>query len=363
METIRLGLVGAGGVVIRRHGPALRALSDTYTVSAVARGSSDPGKVQEAVVATGAERGYADGRALIADPNIDAVLIASPNALHAEQCIAAMEAGKDVLCEKPPAMNHQQAAEMEACARRHKRILQYGFLMRFAEDAMWARDSVASGKLGEVYHIRAWWFRRRGYPTKGSWFTNLALSGGGPLMDIGSHLLDRALFVLGYPKIEAVSALTHARLRETKAVNPLGTGPKSGITGICDVEDLAVALFRLQGGASLALETSFALNRPEAPVGTEFLGDTAGLRLELGQAPMMYGEREGEIFDEQIKLKEKTTIEILYQRQLSHFADCMRTRKEPLANAAQGTQLMQALEAAYRSAADGKEIELSHSTQ
>lgn len=354
---LRIGLLGFGGVVSRRHLPALKQQADTFRVTAVTRG--DANRLDEAKTNSGAENAHIDWRELVRDPEVDAVLVASPNALHAEQAIAAMEAGKDVLCEKPPAINAAQAREMAETAKRTGRVLQYGFLMRFAKDVEAAKKTVDSGELGEIYHIRAWWIRRRGYPTKGSWFTTRALSGGGPLMDIGSHLLDRTLHILGYPEVEGVTSMMHARLRNTSVEKALATGTKSGVTGVCDVEDLAVCLFRLAGGVSLSLEISFAANLPETPIGTDFLGDRAGMRMQMGKEITAYGEADGDVTDSTVDIgPEKDSAEALYQRQWSHFADQVRSRGEPIPNAEQGVVLMRALEAAYVSAERGQEIHL-----
>lgn len=357
---LRLGLVGFGGATARGHWPAIQALPKDVTLAAIARG--DAKKLGDALALTGCRRGYADWRELVADPQIDAVLIASPNALHSDQAIAAMEAGKDVLCEKPPATTHDEARRMQAAAERTGRILQYGFLLRFAEETVRARRLVEDGTLGEVYHVRAWWLRRRGSPTPGSWFTTKALSGGGPLADLGSHLLDRALHLLGYPAVEAVFAVTHARLRETKVPSSLASGTKSGATGVNDVEDFAAAVFRLASGKSLMLETSFAANLPERPFGSELLGDRAGLRLRSGEDLQLFGEAAGAVTDSTIKLSEEKPANVaLRRRQLQHFAACVRSRQTPgplAASAAQGSALMQALEAAYRSAELGREVRL-----
>ncbi|MCZ7646862.1 MAG: Gfo/Idh/MocA family oxidoreductase [Planctomycetota bacterium] len=354
---LRIGLLGFGGVVARFHVPALKAHAARCEIAAVARG--DANRLAEAKTLAGTHRGYADWRELVADPDLDAVLIASPNALHADQAVAALEAGKDVLCEKPPAMNAAEAERMAAAAVQHGRVLRYGFLLRYADESVRAKAEFDAGRLGEVYHVRARWFRRRGYPTQGSWFTTKRLSGGGVLADLGSHLLDRALWLLGYPRIEAVSAVTHARLRESKVVQLMKSGPKSGNTGICDVEDLAVCLFRLGGGASLILECSFAVNLPETPFSTDLLGDRAGLRLRPGQPVELFGEDGGAVTDTSIDPKGVAKDQHnLYERQIRAFLDAVQARDLSPAHPREGVALMRALEAAYASAERGREVGL-----
>jgi predicted dehydrogenase len=357
-QPIRLGIVGAGSVFMRSHLPAIRNLPLHFKITALSR--RDPDKLAEAMLATSCQRGLADWREVVEDKDVDAVLIASPNALHATQALAAIEAGKDVLCEKPPAVTYKDARAVAAAAERHGRIVQYGFLMRFADETVRAKKALDEGILGEVYHVRAIWIRRRGYPTKGSWFTTKSLAGGGTLIDIGSHLLDRALFLLGYPDILAVSAVTHARLRNTTVVHALPTGTKSGMTGVCDVEDLGTCLFRLKGGASLTLETSFAANLPDQPPLTELLGDRAGLRIELGGKVTIFGEALGEVTDTSVVAPPPSAqgVVALYTREYEHFAKCVRTRATPGPNAEEGAKLVRALEAAYLSAQNGREVRI-----
>ncbi|MCW8132885.1 MAG: Gfo/Idh/MocA family oxidoreductase [Planctomycetota bacterium] len=355
---IRLGIVGAGSVFARGHLPAIKAQPNSFKIAALSR--RDPDKLAEAMLATGCQRGLADWREVVADPDVDAVVIASPNALHAAQALAAIEAGKDVLCEKPPAVTYKEARAIAAAAERHGRIVQYGFLMRFADETRRARQALEEGLLGNVYHVRASWIRRRGYPTKGSWFTTKALAGGGTLVDIGCHLLDRALHLLNYPDVLAVSAVTHARLRESTVAHALPTGTKSGMTGICDVEDLGTCLFRLKHGVSLTLETSFAANLPDQPPLTEFLGDRAGLRVEMAGKVTLFGEALGAVTDTALAAPPPSGPGALplYQREYEHFAQCVRSRQTPGPNAEQGAKLMQALEAAYLSAANGREVRI-----
>ncbi|GMV81983.1 MAG: oxidoreductase [Planctomycetota bacterium] len=354
---IRVGLLGFGGVAEKRHLPALRAQGERFRIAAVARG--DANKLAEAKLAAGVHRGYADWRELAADPEIDAVLVASPNALHADQAVAALEAGKHVLCEKPPAMNAAEAARMAEAARKHRRVLRYNFLLREAGESRLAQEALEAGRLGSVYHVRAQWFRRRGYPTVGSWFTTRALSGGGVLADLGSHVLDRALWLLGYPAVEAVSAVTHARLAGSAVAHELPTGRKSGMTGVCDVEDLAVCLLRLAGGVSLTLECSFALNRPEEPFSTELLGDRAGLRLAFGKPVALYGEAGGAVTDTVLHpdAPEAGTAG-LYERSWAAFARAIEADEAHFEHGTQGVALMRVLEAAYRSAQSGAEVRL-----
>src|SRR5690606_32704925 len=132
-------------------------------------------------------------QSLLADDEIDAVSVALPNAMHAPVAIAAMEAGKHVLCEKPMAMSVREAEEMAEVARRTGRTFMMHFNFRFTDEVRWLQRYIAGGNLGRIYYARTGWLRRRGIPGLGGWFTTKALSGGGPLIDLGVHRLDLTL--------------------------------------------------------------------------------------------------------------------------------------------------------------------------
>src|SRR5690606_21728032 len=153
-----------------------------------------------------------------------------------------------------------EADAMVAAARRANRVLEVAFNHRYRGDIASMRDQVLAGAVGRVYHAKAEWWRRAGIPTLGSWFTNKQMGGGGPLIDLGVHMLDATLHMLGEPRVLTVSAVTHSEL------GPRGLGgagdDKQAAGSEFEVEDLAVVLLRLEGGASFTLESSWATHRP-----------------------------------------------------------------------------------------------------
>ena len=138
------------------------------------------------------------------------VSIATPTALHAPIAIAALEAGLHVLSEKPMAENSEVGRTMVEAARRNDRVLDVSFNHRRRGDVQALRKIIDAGLLGHIYYAKAGWLRREGIPGLGSWFTRVATSGGGPLMDIGVHMLDMALHLLGEPTVTAATAATYA---------------------------------------------------------------------------------------------------------------------------------------------------------
>ncbi|QEW03739.1 Gfo/Idh/MocA family protein [Microbacterium lushaniae] len=210
----------------------------------------------------------ADWQELFSSTPLDAVSVAVPTFLHAPIAIAALQRGIHVLSEKPIARSAAEAAEMVSAARTAGRVLQVAFNHRQRGDVRALAAEVASGALGRIYHVRASWLRRSGIPALGSWFTSRELAGGGPLVDIGVHMIDAVLDLMGEPRVLSASAVTHAEFGPRGLGGPdAATGGKQFTGSAFDVEDFATVLLRLEGGASVALDTSWASYRPE---GDEF---------------------------------------------------------------------------------------------
>jgi predicted dehydrogenase len=194
---------------------------------------------------------------LLADEDLDAVSICVPNYLHAPIAIAALNRGLHVLCEKPLARSGAEAEEIVNAAIKAGRVLDVVFNHRRRGDIAILKRYIDEGKLGNIYYAKVYWMRRRGIPGVGTWFGNKEMAGGGPLIDLGVHILDMALYLLGEPEVVTVSASTYNELgKRGRGVN-VRSG-KYGTGYAYDVEDLATAFMRLSNGATLTLETSWA---------------------------------------------------------------------------------------------------------
>lgn len=194
---------------------------------------------------------------LLARDDLDAVSIGVPNYLHAPVALAALEGGRHVLCEKPLARTGEEAQRMVEAALKAHRVLYTVFNQRAHHAVHVLKQAIDEGRLGRIYYAKAYWMRRRGIPGLGSWFVNKEMAGGGPLIDLGVHMLDMALYLLGEPEVLTASASTYAELgRSGQGVNV--NDKKSGAGHAFEVEDLATAFLRLSTGATLHLETSWA---------------------------------------------------------------------------------------------------------
>lgn len=210
---------------------------------------------------------YPDLQTLLDSERPDVVSLAVPNHLHAPLTIQAMEAGAHVLCEKPMAHTLQDAQRMQAAAERTGRRLMINFSFRFSATARALKGVVDDGKLGDIYYARSVWHRRDGIPGRTGWFSDRVRSGGGPLIDLGVHRLDLALWLMGYPRPVSVSAVDF----NARGTERMGTG--------FTVEDMAAAFIRLDSGAVLSLEASWIGHiRERELMETRLVGTRGGLK-------------------------------------------------------------------------------------
>lgn len=216
---------------------------------------------------------------LLERDDLDAVSVATPTHLHAPISIAALEGGRHVLCEKPLARSGEEAQAIVDAAVKANRVLKVCFNHRERGDVAILKRHLDAGQLGRVYYAKAHWMRRNGIPGMGSWFTNREMAGGGPLIDLGVHMLDMALYLLGEPRVLSASASTFSEL------GPRGLGgseysSKQTVGSAYEVEDLATAFLRLDGGGVLQLETSWAtFRKPGDDFGVSLYGTDGGAEI------------------------------------------------------------------------------------
>ena len=291
---------------------------------------------------------YENAETMFANETLDVVSIATPNSFHKPLTIAALEAGAHVLCEKPMAMNAAEAREMIAAAKAADRRLMINFSYRFTSDAMQLKREVESGILGEIYYARTEWLRCKGLPGFGGWFGQKSLSGGGPLIDLGVHRLDLALWLMGYPKPTWVMASTYNRIAAPLA-------KENGHT--FDVEDFASAMIKFENGATLDLAASWASHIKERErMETRLLGTEGGL--------VQRNRNEGYEFEAEIYLDRNGSHFNMQPHgnapgvtsPMAHFADCILNNKPHTATGEEGLLVMKILDAIYASAEKGEPI-------
>ncbi|MFI5709718.1 Gfo/Idh/MocA family protein [Kribbella sp. NPDC051620] len=279
-QKLRVGVVGLGFA----GRTALEAFSELPDVEVVALA----GLETDILKSLGAEHSvpnlFEKWEDLIAVDGLDAVSIGTPTQLHAPIALAALERGLHVLCEKPLARTVAEGTAMVEASKKAGRVLKVVFNHRERGDVATLKHQIDEGLLGRIYYAKAHWMRRNGIPGMGGWFTNRELSGGGPLIDLGVHILDMALHLMNEPKVTTVSANTFAEL------GPRGRGSVSSVIrptvdtlgAKFEVEDLATAYLRLEGGGALQLETSWATYRaPGDNFGIELFGTEGGAKIDV----------------------------------------------------------------------------------
>jgi len=258
MSQIKFGFIGAGGITPY----AADAIKGHPSASVVAVQDLNPERLRKLCSERGIPKAYATAGELLADPGIDAVYVAVPNKFHVPLAIQALEAGKHVILEKPFAMNHAEALRAAEAARSAGRVLTLGMNQRFLPMPQKIRSLVQGGKLGEIYHAKAWWFRRSGIPKLGTWFGSKELAGGGCLYDIGVHLLDLCLYLVGDFSPVSVTGATYSKFGN-RGLGEGGWGQSERSDIKFDVEDFASGFLRFASGLTISLDVSWACHTGE----------------------------------------------------------------------------------------------------
>jgi predicted dehydrogenase len=346
MTALKVGVVGTGGIYKWAHLPGwlshkeveIVAFCDSLRASAEAAAKDFP----DAKV-------YDDYRELLADPSIDVVGISTPNLYHSEIAIAALLKGKHVFCEKPDAVNPVEAQKMADAAKASGKLLMTMRNNRFSEEAQFAKRIIEQGELGELYTGRCGWIRRRGIPGRGGWFTTKELSGGGPLIDLGVHMIDLAIWLSGNPKPVAVSGATYRKFADQPDAS--GRIPE----GTFDVEDLAAGFIRFDNGATLQIEFSWASNIAEEQKFLEWRGTKGGLNLTNDKLTL-FTESAGALIDQKPTFPGSAIPQ--HTANIRHFVECVLGRETPIFVPEQGVDMIKILSAIYESAEHGREIRL-----
>jgi len=348
MTKIKVGVIGAGGIAQLAHIPCFQKAGNVE-VTIIAdinkeklRYVADKFRIPKAVT---------NWQDVLNEP-VNAVSICSPNAFHAAQSIAALKAGKHVLCEKPVCLKDTEAQAIFQAASSSGCKFMAAFPRRFSGEAKVLRSLIRAGDFGEMYYAKTGYLRRQGIPGLGTWFTDKKLAGGGPMMDIGVHVLDFVIHLLGAPQPEKILAATFHHFRD-QAVDggwpPSETRIGDKSSGILDVEDMASAFVRLSGGICLFVEASWAGHLAPQSY-TTILGKKAGAQMPDPAKPdnplKIFSRLKGHLTDS-TPLVPKADV---YQEEINHFLDCIRKDKEPITTKEEIVSVVRIIEGIYKSA-------------
>ena len=350
MGKIKIGIIGVGNIATQH----IASYKNNPDVELYAFCDINEKRLKIMGEKHGVTRLFTDKDEMLKLKEIDAVSVCTWNSEHAPCSIAALNAGKHVLCEKPMATNVEDAIKMKEAADKNGKLLMIGFVRRFGNDCDVLRDFTAVDYLGDIYYAKATYLRRNGNP--GGWFGDKSRSAGGPLIDLGVHVIDFTRFVMGNPKPVSVYGATFQKLfnRPNIKSSKAYVASTAGNEDICDVEDFATALVRYDNGAVLAVETSFSLNIKKEQGKIEFFGTKGGAKLEPDLE--MYTEINDYMAD--VTLAAKTSLDFngLFQNEINHYVDCVQNGTECLSPAEDGIEIMKILMAIYESAETGHEV-------
>jgi predicted dehydrogenase len=290
----------------------------------------------------------------------DAVLITTPNRFHEEYAVSALEAGLDVLLEKPLAHTIESAERIAAAAHDAEGFCMVGFNNRFAEPVQVIKGYQNEGRFGETTHVEANYVRRRGVPGRGSWFTSSAIAGGGALIDIGVHAIDLALYFLDHPEVVEVSGETRSEFggRDDYAFVQMWGDDDGGER--FDVEDSASAFIRDADGNTVSLEVAWATNRP---TNDEFVirGTEAGATFDRGSNELTIHEAKS--FDGDQHHFADTEVETRagdsHDAEQAAFLEAVAAGEPPAINTVdEALSVQRVIDAIYRSSERGEAVRL-----
>jgi predicted dehydrogenase len=352
-DKVQIGIIGAGGITTGAHLPAFKELSGRCDVVAICDVQKET--AQKVAAEAGIESVFSSHQEMLEKAKLDAVIVATPNRFHREPAIDALRAGKHVLCEKPLGIDGEDARQMCAAARDAGKLLQVGLQGRFFAPSQYLKEFIDEGGLGPIYYARAWALRRRKVPAWGV-FIDKEKQGGGPLIDIGVHVLDLTMWLMGNPKPVSASGKTWNHLgTNPELMNEWGSYDRSKFT----VEDFAVGLIRFENGAVVTLESSFMANIEGDPYQTQLMGEKAGALLKPAMqqdALTIFSEDQGRIFD--VKPAYIPPVKGAHIAAATAFLDSIMEGKPSQVPGEQGMTLNAIFDALYKSSETGKEEEV-----
>lgn len=355
-KKLKVAIIGCGGIANGKHMPSLSKLNN---VEMVAFCDLIEERAKEACEKYGTENAkyYTDYKELLKDESIDVVHVCTPNKSHSFITVDALEAGKHVMCEKPMAKTSKDAKAMVEAAKRTGKKLTIGYQNRFRNDSQYLHSICEKGDLGEIYYAKAHAIRRRAVPTWGV-FLNEEEQGGGPLIDIGTHALDLTLWMMNNYKPKAVLGTAYHKLAEKEnAANAWGPWDPKKFT----VEDSAFGFITMENGATIVLESSWALNNLDVREAQTTLCGTEGGADMIGGL-RINGENLGRLYETKVELnaggvdfydgKEENAADV----EARLWIDSILNDTDPVVKPEQALVVTQILEAIYESSKTGKAV-------
>ncbi len=353
MKKIRVAIIGTGSIS-HCHMDGYKQLEAAGLVEIVAACDLDQNKLDRYCEKYNIPSRYTDCEIMMKEIRPDIVSVCVWTSNHAKCTIAALEGGAHVLCEKPMAMNAQEAQQMLDTAKRCGKMLQIGFVRRFGEDAETIQNLVADGTFGDIYYAKATYLRQQGCP--GGWFGDKTFSGGGPLIDLGVHVIDLTRYLAGNPKPVSAYGVTYDNLGPNRAA-PVGAvwSIESNKEHVYNVEDLCAAMIRFENGMTLSVETSFNLNIDGDCGDVELYGTKAGT--SLGKMHIL-AVKDHQFTTFTPEGEHSFRFQEAFRAEIKGFVDASQGLIPCKATAEDGLWLMKIIDAIYLSAKTGRSVEI-----
>lgn len=353
MSKLRIGIIGTGNIGVC-HMNSYKAFPDRCEVVAVCDIYEE--KAKAFAEKYGVKNVYTDAAEMMKNEQLDAVSVCTWNSAHKDATITALNGGANVICEKPMAMNTAEALEMYECAKNKGKLLMLGFVRRHGADAKNIRDFINGGVTGDIYYAKATYLRRSGCP--GGWFGDKDYSGGGPLIDLGVHVIDLVRYLGGNPKPVSAFGVTYKNLGMNRANG--GNGGwlvnSSKIKHPYTVEDFASGMIKFENGLTISVEASFNLNIKQDVAQIQLFGTKAGI--SINPELEIYTDIAGKFVDIKQSSNVAFGFDSSFNAEIKNFLDSFEGKAECVAPAEDGVELMRILDAIYESARIGKSVDI-----
>lgn len=367
-KKLQVAVIGCGGIANQKHFPALTSQKDKCEIVAFCDIIKERAEQAAAKYGTPDAKVYTDYNELLNDKEIDVVHVCTPNVSHCPITVAAFKAKKHVMCEKPMAATTEDAQKMMEAWKKSGKKFTIGYQNRFRTDAQALKRACEEGKLGDIYFAKAHALRRRAVPTWGV-FPDKSKQGGGPLIDIGTHALDITLWCMDNYKPVTITGSVFEKLGHLpEATEGNMFGPWNPKT--YEVEDSAFGYIKMENGATIFLESSWALNIKESrEAATTLCGTRAGAEMIGGMSQqgydLVFNETTGGVLTEEhisdtgaIAFFEGSTGGTPEVKECKQWLEAIIEDKEPLVKPEQAFVVTEILDKIYKSAKEGKEIRL-----
>lgn len=349
--TLKVAIIGCGQIAETQHAPAY-IKSGKVEIKYAVDGLIERAQSFAEKFAIPHATAHLDD--VLNDPEIDAISVCTPNATHAPISIAALKAGKHVLCEKPAALTYDEVVQMKQAADESKKILNIGVVNRFNTTVNKVKALFDAGELGELYHIVCSFRMHRAIPGLGGAFTTKSMSGGGVLIDWGIHYLDLIFYILGVEtKVHSVTGTAYTKLGspiQDYTYTSMWAGPPK-LDGTYDVDDYVTGLIRTDS-ATINLNGAWAQNIAGRHTYIDFLGTKAGIKLHYGGEFTLYSAKDGVLYESTSDFAKDD----MFLAEIESFIDSIHTGNKHRANIDYTMVTSKVMDAIYASSEQRGEV-------